>query len=286
MGRRRGYEPSVTYYFGVPRSIEAGGAVMNIRLGNFVTTRSNDHVEAIKLNEQLGLLSSALESALPEQMFSTTANPSEAASAVTAIAMAEQQGQKIYHITPANQTTTLSNIHLSQPVIDEIKTSLAAGKEVITHTNNVSISGWTGAGYIIVDPNTGIGAYKISGGLNGGFSSLPQYAADALVYLSNGDGLSAPFRFLSNFTGSAFGAVGDFVQILNMDGCGVGDAIGGALLNFWIASYLTDLSFTIAAAILNPLLLILAVFLIIYAINVVTSLIKSGIEYACRAQNP
>ena len=49
--------------------------------------------------------------------------------------------------------------------MDEIRTALAAGKEVTTHTDAISVPGWSGAGYIIMDPETGIGAYKIGGGL-------------------------------------------------------------------------------------------------------------------------
>lgn len=30
-----------------------------------------------------------------------------------------------------------------------------------------AVNGWTGCGYIIIDPNTGAGAYMISGGMNG-----------------------------------------------------------------------------------------------------------------------
>ncbi len=43
---------------------------------------------------------------------------------------------------------------------------------MITHTDAVSVPGWTGAGYIIIDPETetetetGDGAYLISGGGN------------------------------------------------------------------------------------------------------------------------
>jgi len=50
----------------------------------------------------------------------------------------------------------------------EIRNALNAGKEVITHTDAVSVPGWSGAGYIITDPQTGAGAYKIAGGGNGG----------------------------------------------------------------------------------------------------------------------
>ncbi len=47
--------------------------------------------------------------------------------------------------------------------------ALNAGKTIITHTDAVSVPGWSGAGYIIFDQETGDGAYKISGGHNGAF---------------------------------------------------------------------------------------------------------------------
>lgn len=65
--------------------------------------------------------------------------------------------------------TTLCNIHHHLDTMAEIKNALYAGKEVITHTDAVSVPGWSGAGYIITDPDTGAGAYKISGGGNGSF---------------------------------------------------------------------------------------------------------------------
>lgn len=54
----------------------------------------------------------------------------------------------------------------------EISAALATGRVVITHSDSVSVPGWTGAGYIIFDPLTGDGAYKISGGENGGVLGL------------------------------------------------------------------------------------------------------------------
>jgi len=53
--------------------------------------------------------------------------------------------------------------------MNDIQNALAVGKEVITHTNPISVPGWTGAGYIIFDPDTGEGAYRITGGGNGGW---------------------------------------------------------------------------------------------------------------------
>jgi hypothetical protein len=53
--------------------------------------------------------------------------------------------------------------------MNEIRSALASGKEVTTHTDPLTIPGYRGSGYIIADPVTGEGIYKISGGKNGGF---------------------------------------------------------------------------------------------------------------------
>jgi hypothetical protein len=97
-------------------------------------------------------------------------------SLVEALQKANQQSQRTYHTTPANQTTTLPNIHHNALVMDEIRNALNAGKEVITHTDAVSVPGWSGAGYILYDPNIGDGAFKIGGGQNGSGKFDPIFA--------------------------------------------------------------------------------------------------------------
>jgi hypothetical protein len=51
--------------------------------------------------------------------------------------------------------------------MNEMQNALAAGREITVHQSPITQSGWTGSGYIITDPATGAGAYKISGGANG-----------------------------------------------------------------------------------------------------------------------
>lgn len=43
-----------------------------------------------------------------------------------------------------------------------------AGKIVTIPAENMTIGSWPGTGYMVIDPETGAGAYMISGGLNGG----------------------------------------------------------------------------------------------------------------------
>ena len=51
----------------------------------------------------------------------------------------------------------------------EIRNSVNAGMVVTAHEQSINFNGWIGEGYIILDPTTGAGAYKIAGGGNGGF---------------------------------------------------------------------------------------------------------------------
>ena len=89
-----------------------------------------------------------------------------------AMAKASSAGQRIYRITHANQATVLPLIQHDASTLNEIRSALAAGRVVITHTNSVSVLGWTGAGYVLLEPDIGSAAWKISGGANGGFMDI------------------------------------------------------------------------------------------------------------------
>lgn len=167
-----GFEPTVKYVFGVPQSIQGGGVVMNVPIVNVIGFDGTNAAEKSYYAMQIGILSSALENAVPEHMFSTSAGSVSAISAVKALELANSAGQKIYHITQSNESLVLPLIHANSSAIQEMSDALSSGKEVITHTDAVSVPGWTGTGYIIFDPATGDGAYKISGGQNGSWLLL------------------------------------------------------------------------------------------------------------------
>jgi len=213
-----GYESNVDYFFGVPRAITTGGAVMNIPILNITATDSPPATAAEDKKNyllQIGILSSALEHAVPEQLFSTDpTNPPDAISAVKALSKANAQGQRIYHITQANQGAALSNINHDQSTMDEIRNALNVGKEVITHTDVVSVPGWSGAGYIIIDPVTGDGAYKIGGGANGGWMVITTFAIIGLLIL--GAALSRQYSLLASFS-ATYWALSKRIQKLAAD---------------------------------------------------------------------
>lgn len=161
--------------FGVVMSVTFPGVMMDIgHLRHLRVAKDNDTTTWINYNRMRGQQQSVLEASVPEQFFTdpaATTKP-EGVSTVKALATAASQGQKIFTITQANIATALPQLQHSTSIIDEIRNAVAAGKEVTISERQVTVAGWTGAGYAIVDPATGAGAYLIEGGANGGYTGL------------------------------------------------------------------------------------------------------------------
>ena len=139
----------------------------------------------IAYNRMRGQYASAMEHAAPEAFWvdktkcshtdengriqNPTLNPcAEGISAVKAIAIAQAEGQKIYTINKANAQTALAKLPIGGEVGSEIRNAVNAGKEVTVHEKSINKHGWKGFGYIVIDPETGAGAYLIEGSRNGG----------------------------------------------------------------------------------------------------------------------
>jgi len=177
-----GYVPKVDYIFGFPVAIHEGGIVLDIPM-NIVAATNNGNVSTkIEFVVQNGVLSSALEYTIPEQLFNIDpGNILSAISAVKALQVAMSENQKIYQITRINYSNVLPLLNLSTSILKEIEASVTSGKVVITHTDNISIPGFNGAGYIIFDPETGDGSYKLSGGFNGGMMVITTFLMLAAI---------------------------------------------------------------------------------------------------------
>lgn len=104
-----GYEPKVNTLFGFPRGISPGGVIFDLPIAGVQLVDGLEPETTAQFNQQIGLLSSALEHATPEQMFSTDDQPADAISAVKALSKANAQGQRIYRLTGANMADTLPN---------------------------------------------------------------------------------------------------------------------------------------------------------------------------------
>ena len=177
-----GYEPKVNTLFGFPRSISPGGVVFDIPIAMVNLTDGMDQGSNRKYQQQIGQLGSALEHIMPEQLFSSANPQPEAISTVNALSKANAEGQRIYKLTNRNMVETLPNLNLDIETEAAIEQAIRAGLEVFAHTDSLSIPGWNGAGYAVLNPLTGSGAYLISGGMNGGFIDVVGTAITSIAY--------------------------------------------------------------------------------------------------------
>jgi transglutaminase-like putative cysteine protease len=159
------------YSWGVLRQAKLTGMMMDIdRISATSVDNDNNSQNWVNFNASQGARMSANEHLVPEQFFNdqniTTKNVN-GVSAIKALQMGASQGQKIYTIDNNNISTVLPRISHGSDIIQDIQNAVAAGKVVTISQTKVTVSGWSGSGYIIFDPTTGAGAYMIGGGADG-----------------------------------------------------------------------------------------------------------------------
>ena len=211
------FELQVNKFMDIPMSVQAGGLVMDVaRNINVVKSLDGDKDRKVQFLLSAGMNSSALEHSVPEQLFSTPENPVEGISAVKALKIANDQGIPIYTITQSNIDSILPQLQVDSDVIVDIQNAVNAGKVVTVSKTNITYNGWTGAGYIIIDPNTGNGAYMISGGLSGAWIlALALFAlamfffilAIAAIALTGPAGIIAAMLFIHHGIAAIWGGI-------------------------------------------------------------------------------
>lgn len=162
------FELKRNFIFGIPISVCASGLAMDAdRIMHLVKALDGNVEIPKKFLLSSGMKGSTLEHSVPEQLFSTPENQAEGVSAVKALQIANEQGIPIYIINQTNINSILPQLQIDADIKADIQNAVNAGKEVKVSKTNINFNGWTGCGYIIIDPVTGAGAYMISGGMNG-----------------------------------------------------------------------------------------------------------------------
>lgn len=167
---------STQYRYGIAMSTKPKGVIMDIdRILKQTVDKDNVRAKVTAYNRATGPSMSLNENLVPEQLFDdpkTTEKEAEGISAVKALQIAAQQGQTIYTITQANYSAVLPKLNHSQDVMTDVRNAINAGKEVTISQTQVHAFGWSGTGYIVLDPESGVGAYLIGGGADGGWTNI------------------------------------------------------------------------------------------------------------------
>ncbi|MFC3681163.1 hypothetical protein [Bacterioplanoides pacificum] len=246
------------YWYGVPRNVELGGLTMDVDLMmNYQVEESNDTEKFLAYNQAQGARMSAMEHLVPEQMFSTEENPASGISAVKALQIAGAEGQKIWTITSENVEFAISNLSLPIDIITEIRNSAIAGMEITTHERPVNFYGSSQFGYIILDPQTGAGAYKIGGGENGGdlvfsisdlFFNLSGFIFGFQEKQQAGKKASAIFKYLGKFFGGVgivFGTIASIIDLVLSILISL-ISVGAGVIGFLVSNIIQSVASTVA----------------------------------------
>ncbi|MDH4418182.1 MAG: TniQ family protein [Acidovorax sp.] len=120
-----------------------------------------------------GIQGSSIEGSVLDQLFN---RPEETSVSTTQLmAIAAREGQRIYSITQDNVASALPSLAVGSAVKQDIENAVLNGMVAFVPEREIAHNGYSGAGYIIMDPDTGAAAYLIDGGRNG--LSQPDCAA-------------------------------------------------------------------------------------------------------------
>jgi len=162
---------SVSYRFGIPVDGYYIKRVVDIKHSMKAIAGVTQEIRK-NFMKYSGITESYLESSILEQMVHNWQGTGLSAAQV--MMDANKQGIKIYQINANNAANILPLLKHSDVVLSDINSAIQAGMEVtVPEAVPVKMVGSQGSGYIMTDPVTGEGAYRIDGGYSGGSGEGP-----------------------------------------------------------------------------------------------------------------
>lgn len=170
-----GYEVKTSSLYGRITSLSAGSLYIDVDTDSHVVVSLEGDTNISKeYMMNTGIISSMYESIVWEELTGV-----ESVSTIAILQEAAKEGINLLVIGKPNLTESLEKLDVDTATRQGVISAVNSGKLVTIPEQSVTIGNWTGIGYIVMNVETGAGAYMISGGLNGG--SLPETVDD--VYL-------------------------------------------------------------------------------------------------------
>jgi Family of unknown function (DUF6310) len=160
---------SIVYNYGVPFSASYHGHGVDVKLAQYsAMSRDGDPQKTRTFALTSGMQLSFVEGAALEEVFGSPLG--KGSTTMRLIALANSTNMPIYHITGANWGTYRGVLQHPADVLTDIDNAVGEGLEVVIPQAQLTNNGWTGSGYIILDPVTGSGDYRINGGASGSYT--------------------------------------------------------------------------------------------------------------------
>jgi len=177
-----GFGANVTYAFGKPSELTEGGVFLDIGHDvRSVVSNSNTKEDEKGFMFQTGIHASAMEHGILEEVTGI-----ESVSTIKTFQYAVENNIPIHYITKENLESEIAQISFSDELINELRTAVNSGKDVIIPEHDIAINQWSGIGYMVLDPDTFACGYMISGSLAGGAMSFTEFAFEIIKRVATG----------------------------------------------------------------------------------------------------
>jgi len=154
----------VTYFFGIPRSGFFAGYSTDIKSDNIAVALGDPKKRSMMLL-QFGTQASLNESLTWDILLS--GQPGYSMSAASLLLRANDLKVPIHTITQENVAQVLPKLQLSEFAESEIAQAVASGLIAVAPEREIADTKQAGAGYVLLDPVSGGGVFRVDGGLNG-----------------------------------------------------------------------------------------------------------------------
>lgn len=159
-----GYEVRTGSLYGRVTNLSEGSLYIDVDMNSHsVVSLSGDPDVPKEYMFSTGVVGSLYESTIWEEF---TGN--ESVSTISILNAAAVEGIDILLISSANLDTEIEKLNTDDVTRQTVINAVDRGKIVTIPARNITMGDWYGTGYIVTNPETGAGAYMISGGLNGG----------------------------------------------------------------------------------------------------------------------
>lgn len=266
---------------GVTTSVVMHGIELDIgHLRSIRAAKNGDEVAWANYSALRGMQESSLENSTPDMLFQATDPGSSfpSISSMTALREAVTEGQKIYVIGPQNLSSILPTLSVSDTVQQAISDAILAGKIALTSERPITLGDWTGNGFVLLDRETGDGAFLIEGGPSGDDKEMEK-AEVAGMFLQG-------FFELAKLSKSLLGLFGELMApiLVVVDAITLWDVCKSA--GSKAIAIGTQAGFALAFAIALDLALalpLLGLILAVVAVAFVTALINRALAEDCKA---
>ncbi|KQY52615.1 RHS repeat-associated core domain-containing protein [Lysobacter sp. Root494] len=172
----------VTYFFGIPRSGFFAGYSTDIKSDN-IAVALGDPQRRSQMLLQFGTQASLNESLTWDILLS--GQPGYSMSAASLLLRANDLKVPIHTITQDNIAQIMPKLQLSEFAESEIAQAVASGLIAVAPEREIVDTRQAGAGYILLDPVSGGGVFRVDGGLNGAINVGCVVRAISLKLLCN-----------------------------------------------------------------------------------------------------